>query len=221
MLENSHFEEHVMQSGVPLQGSPWLQTNLADIGILCRLWCGASCFGHLDVVRYDAALCDLLGWKRGADHRAYQRYLNEFSQAVNQRVSGNLFRWFFSELKFDNYTLDFDSIVMVREGSQEGAAKGYNPKRPGRLSHYPLLAFVSDVRMIANYWLRPGNTSASTNYLSFLEGTLSKLEGKRVGLVRMDSGFFAKETLDYLEMKRITLYHCLPFQQSHKVQSYP
>ena len=163
--------------------------------------CGASCFGHLDAVRYDTALCDLLGWKRGADHRAYQRYLNKFSQAVNQRVFGNLFRWFFSELKFDNYTLDFDSTVMVREGSQEGAAKGYNPKRPGRLSHHPLLAFVSDVRMIANYWLRPGNTSASTNYLSFLEDTLSKLEGKRVGLVRMDSGFFAKEILDYLEMK--------------------
>ena len=55
------------------------------------------------------------------------------------------------------------STVMVRKGSQEGAAKGHNPKRPGRLSHHPLLAFVSDVRMIANYWLRPGNTSASVS----------------------------------------------------------
>ena len=202
MLEKCHFEEHVMQSGVPLQGSNRGYKPIQLIlGLFAGVWCGASCFGHLDVVRYDAALCDLLGWERGADHRAYQRYLNKFSQAVNQRVFGNLFRWFFSELKFDNYTLDFDSTVMVREGSQEGAAKGYNPKRPGRLSHHPLLAFVSDVRMIANYWLRPGNTSASTNYLSFLEDTLSKLEGKRVGLIRMDSGFFAKEILDYLENK--------------------
>lgn len=202
MLEKCHFEEHVMQSGVPLQGSNRGYNPIQLIlGLFAGVWCGASCFGHLDVVRYDTALCDLLGWKRGADHRAYQRYLNKFSQAVNQRVFGNLFRWFFSELKFDNYTLDFDSTVMVREGNQEGAAKGYNPKRPGRLSHHPLLAFVSDVRMIANYWLRPGNTSASTNYLSFLEDTLSILEGKRVGLVRMDSGFFTKEILDYLENK--------------------
>ena len=36
------------------------------------------------------------------------------------------------------------------------------------LSFGYMVAFVSDVRMIANYWLRPGNTSASTNYLSFL-----------------------------------------------------
>ena len=84
---------------------------------------------------------------------------------------------------------------MIRGGNQEGAAKGYNPKRPGRLSHHPLLAFVSDVSMIANYWLRSGNTAASSNYLAFLDDTLSRLQDKKVGLIRMDSGFFAKRTL--------------------------
>jgi hypothetical protein len=118
-------------------------------------------------------------------------------------VFGELFKWFFSELTFDNYTLDFDSTVIVREGCQEGAVKGYNPKRKGRPSHHPLLAFVSDIRMIANYWLRPGNTSASTNYLAFLEDTLSRLHGKTVGLVRMDSGFFAKDILDHLEERKL------------------
>lgn len=173
------------------------------LGLFAGVWCGASCFGHLDVVRYDTALCKLLDWKRGADHRAYQRYLNKFSQATNQRVFGNLFSWFFSQLVFDNYTLDFDSTVMVREGAQEGACKGYNPKRPGRPSHHPLLAFVSDVRMVANYWLRPGNTSATTNCLAFLDDTLSRLSNKRIGLVRMDSGFFAKDVLDYLEQSKL------------------
>ncbi len=118
-----------------------------------------------------------------------------------EEVFDRLYHWFFSQLVFDNYTLDFDSTVMVREGEQEGAAKGYNPKRPGRNSHHPILAFVSDIRMIANYWLRPGNTSASTNYLAFLEDTLENLQGKTVGLIRMDSGFFAKEILDHLESR--------------------
>ena len=132
------------------------------------------------MVRYDTALCKLLGWERGADHRAYQRYFNKFSQAVNQRVFGELFSWFFPELLFDNCTLDF-----------------------GRPSHHPLLAFVSDIRMIANYWLRPGNTVSSSNYLSFLEDTLSRLRNKTVGLIRMDSGFFTKEILDHLEDKHL------------------
>ena len=204
MLEKCRFDEHLQQSGIPVQGSNRRYKPLQLIlGLFAGVWCGASCFGHLDVVRYDTALCKLLGWKRGADHRAYQRYFNKFTQAINQRVFGNLFNWFFSELKFDNYTLDFDSTVIVREGNQEGAVKGYNPKRPGRPSHHPILAFVSDLKMIANYWLRPGNTSSSTNYIAFLEDTLSRLGGKRVGLVRMDSGFFAKDILDYLEEKKL------------------
>ena len=189
---------------MPLQGSNRGYDPVKLIlSLFAGVWCGASCFGHLDVVRYDAALCQLLGMKRGAWHKAYQRYFDKFSQAVNQRVFSELFRWFFSNLVFDNYTLDFDSTVMVREGEQEGAAKGYNPKRPGRNSHHPLLAFVSDLRMIANYWLHPGNTSASTNYLAFLDDTLSRLERKKVGLVRMDSGFFSKGIMDYLEQKRL------------------
>ena len=200
MLEKCHFEEHLASCSLPQQGSNRGYKPIQLIlGLFAGVWCGANCFGHLDVVRYDAALCKLLGWERGADHRAYQRYLNKFSQTINQRVFSELFGWFFSELIFDNYTLDFDSTVMVREGNQEGAAKGYNPKRPGRPSHHPLLAFISDVRMIANYWLRPGNTSASTNYISFLDDTLSRLQNKKVGLIRMDSGFFSGNIMNYLE----------------------
>ena len=204
MLDKYHFGEHLEKCGLPSQGSNRGYKPLQLIlGLFAGVWCGASRFGQLDAVRYDTALCNLLGWERGADHRAYQRYLNKFSQVINQRVFVELFKWFFSELTFDNYTLDFDSTVIVREGCQEGAVKGYNPKRKGCPSHHPLLAFVSDIRMIANYWLRPGNTSASTNYLAFLEDTLSRLHGKTVGLVRMDSGFFAKDILDHLEERKL------------------
>lgn len=110
MLERCHFDEHLEQSGIPVQGSNRGYKPLQLIlGLFAGVWCGASCFGHLDVVRYDTALCKLLGWERGADHRAYQRYFNKFSQAVNQRVFGELFSWFFSELLFDNYTLNLSS----------------------------------------------------------------------------------------------------------------
>ena len=202
MLERCNFGQVLQECGLPEQGSnrgykPWQLV----LGLFAGVWCGACKFGHLDLVRYDQVLSKMVGWDMGAGHRSYQRYLNKFTQAINHEVFGNLYKWFFDNLVFDNYTLDFDSTVMVREGEQEGAVKGYNPKRPGRNSHHPLIAFVSDIRMIADYWLRPGNTAASTNYLSFLEDTLENLAGKRVGLIRMDSGFFTKEILDYLEQK--------------------
>lgn len=200
MLDNCHFKEALSGLDLPAQGSNRGYSPLQLIyGLFTGVWCGASCFNHLDIIRYDPTICSLMGWKRAPDHRAYQRYFEKFSQAINQRVFNAFDEWFFSNLCFDNFTLDFDSTVMPRCGEQEGSEKGYNPKRPGRSSHHPILAFISDLRMIANYWLRPGNTAALTNFLSFLEDTLSRLKDKTVGLIRADSGFFSGEVFDYLE----------------------
>ena len=219
MLDNCHFKEALSSVGLPQQGSNRGKSPEQLIyGLFTGVWCGASCYNHLDIVRFDPTLCHLMGYEKGPDHRAYQRYFNKFSQAVNQCVFDSLYSWFFSELCFDNYTLDFDSTVMERCGEQEGAAVGYNPKRPGRKSHHPLLAFVADLRMIANYWLRPGNTSASTNYLAFLDNTLDRLQGKKVGLVRMDSGFFSGEIFDRLEEKRLSYIVACRFNNSIKIQ---
>lgn len=76
--------------------------------------------------------------------------------------------------------------------------------------------------MIANYWLRPGNTSASTNYLAFLEDTLSRLQNKKVGLVRMDSGFFSGKILDSLEQRQLhyivacRFNNCIKYNLTHE-----
>ncbi len=219
MLDNCHFKDALSSIGLPQQGSNRGRSPEQLIyGLFTGVWCGASCYNHLDIVRFDPTLCHLMGYETGPDHRAYQRYFNKFSLAVNQRVFDSMYRWFFSELCFDNYTLDFDSTVMGRCGEQEGAAVGYNPKRPGRKSHHPLLAFVADLRMIANYWLRPGNTSASTNYLAFLDNTLERLQGKKVGLVRMDSGFFSGEIFDRLEEKELPYIVACRFNNSIKIQ---
>jgi hypothetical protein len=205
MLSRSKFEEALPTFGFPEQGSNRGYSPFQLIqGLFAGVWCGAGCFEHLDVVRYDKTLGDMLGWKRNADHRAYQRYLNKFTQVINTRAFDAMYGWFFDNLQFDNFTLDFDSTVMDRCGNQEGSAKGCNPRRSGRKSVHPLIAFVSDVRMIANYWLRAGNTGATTNFLSFLENTLSRLQNKKVGLIRADSGFYGKEIFDYLEGKALS-----------------
>ncbi len=51
------------------------------------------------------------------------------------------------------------------------------------------MAFVSDTRMVANCWLRPGNSHTANNVRAFLDEALDKLGGKRVALLRADSGF--------------------------------
>jgi len=171
------------------------------------IWCGGNRYMHLEVLRQDKVLQKIFNWKRMAGYKAYQRYFNKFTQAINQSVFDQLYGWFFDNLQFDRYTLDFDSTIMTRYGQQQEAKKGYNPKKPGRNSNHPLLAFVADCRMIANFWLRAGDSSASGNFEAFLLDTLAKLKGKIVGLIRMDSGFFEKAILELLEEKGLNIHY--------------
>lgn len=56
--------------------------------------------------------------------------------------------------------------------------------------------------MVANFWLRPGNTSSSNNILNFLASTLRHLGNKTVGLLRADSGFFDDAVMNFLDDRK-------------------
>ena len=205
MLQTIDFDSVVSKLDLPQPGSNrGYSPQQLVISFLASVWCGANCFEHLEVTRSDQVIREIFGWNRMAGHRAFKRFFEKFDQATNQRVFQEFYSWFFTNLQFDNYTLDFDSSILTRYGSQEGAEKGYNPQKPGRNSHHPLLAFVPECRMVANCWLRPGDSYTTNNFLGFLEDTLSKLPGKKVGLIRADSGFYSKELFEYLENGRQT-----------------
>lgn len=70
--------------------------------------------------------------------------------------------------------------------------------------------------MVANFWLRSGDTSSANNFISFLEDTLSVFGNKKVGLIRLDSGFFQKDILDHLESKPMNYIIAAKF--THPVQ---
>jgi hypothetical protein len=200
MLEKAGIKEILKEIPLPEQGSNRGYDPLQLIIMFwISVWCGASRFEHLEVSRQDEVIRQLYGWNRMPGHKAFERYFKKFDQAKNQRVFNPLFEWFFKEIRFDNYTLDFDSTVMTRYGDQEGASKGYNPQKRGRKSQHPLMAFVADCRMVANFWLRQGSAYTTNNFFAFFEETLLRLGGKKIGLVRADSGFYDKAIFEYLE----------------------
>lgn len=203
MLNKMHFRELIENcSDLPVSGSNRGYKNTTIIeSFITSIWCGANRFLHTEVTRHDSALRKIFDWKNTPGQDAYKRYFSKFTQTSNQKVSDYFYSWIFDNLTFNNFTLDIDSSVMTRYGEQEGAKKGYNPNKKGRASHHPLIAFIADVKLVANMWLRSGNTSSSNNFLSFLEDTLSKLQNKTIGLIRLDSGFYQSEIFDYLEAK--------------------
>jgi len=200
MIDQSGFSAYLERLPLPEQGSnrgyPPVQLFLQ---FMSSVWCGAERYAHLDVTRLDYSLQRLYGWKSMPEHKAFERYFRKFDIPTCHTVFGSLYRWFFNNLKFDNFTLDIDSSVFTRYGEQEGSAKGYNRHKPGRKSHHPMLAFVADIEMVANFWLRSGDAHTANNFKAFLEETLLFLQDKKIGLLRLDSGFYDKKIFDYLE----------------------
>ena len=203
MLHKIGFRELVeSNSDLPISGSNrGYKTSTIIEGFMTSIWCGANRFLHTEVTRHDSALRKIFNWKNTPGQDTYKRFFSKFTQPINQKVSDYFYSWIFDNIKFDNFTLDVDSSVMTRYGEQEGAKKGYNPSKRGRPSHHPLIAFIADVKLVANMWLRSGDCSSANNFLSFLEDTLSKLKNKTISLVRLDSGFFQSDILNYLEEK--------------------
>jgi len=205
MLDRLQFREEFSEFGVPeaLSNRGYASCQLIEQFIV-SIWCGACRFAHAEMVRFDNVLCRLFGWSCAAEFKAIMRLFGRFDMLTNERVQGNMYRWLFGKLpSMKCVTLDLDSTVITRNGQQEGACRGYNPGRHGRASHHPLLAFIAEFQLVANFWLRPGNVHSANNALQFLESTLAHLAGKTVGLLRADSGFFDDSFLSALEWKHI------------------
>ncbi len=205
MLQKTGIQEKLQSlESLPKQGSNrgYDPVQLL-ISFILSIWCGGNRYSHLEIIRQDRVIQELFDWQQMAGYKSYQRYFNKFTQSINQEVFGQLYKWYFNNIEFNNYTLDFDSTIICRYGQQQGAKRGYNPKKPGRNSYHPLIAFVSDSRMVANFWLRSGNSTSSDNFFGFLEDTLENLGNKKAKLLRLDSGFYSKKIIEYLEQKQL------------------
>lgn len=93
MLQKIGFKEALGKVLLPTQGSNrgCAPEQLIE-QFLVSVWCGANCFEHLEVTRYDEAIRKIFDYKRMAGHKAFQRYYRKFRQADNQRVFQGLYR---------------------------------------------------------------------------------------------------------------------------------
>lgn len=116
--------------------------------------------------------------------------------------------------KVEEDYLSFDTTVVVRYGQQEGARKGPNPKKKGRPSHHPLLAFLNRSGYLVNLWNRSGNTGSGNGCVEFAKETLARL-GDRVKLLGClaDSGFYRIELIQYLEAQTLEYVLAAPLSQ--------
>jgi hypothetical protein len=173
------------------------------VAFILSVIAGAQRFAHTNQLRADRALHALLGMERFPSDDTILNYFRRFSQAEIERFWRPMWRWLISRLPHleKGFSLDLDSTIFSRHGAkQQGAAKGYNPRRPGRLSHHRLLAVLAEANFVLHSWLRSGNAGASQGAAQFLSEALSLLgDQARIRCVRADSGFYGDHFLSFLE----------------------
>lgn len=137
MLDGMGFKEALQSWDLPQPGSNrgYRPEQLIE-QMIVSIWCGAARFAHADITRLDSTLVRLFDWGHAAGHKAIVRLFQRFDQASASRVHTSSYAWRFDKLQLNPITLDVDSTVLTRWGSQiEGGAKGYNPRNKGRASH--------------------------------------------------------------------------------------
>ena len=172
---------------------------------LVTIWTGGGRFAHTALVRFDAALRSIFGLKVVGSVSTFSRFFRRFRQKHVEEVFGYLSGWLWSRVGGHSWTVDLDASVLTRYGQQEGSRLGYNPWHRGKQSHHPLMAFAAECRMVITAWLRPGNTSDSSNVENFFREVLAVMGPRhRIGLLRADSGFCIGGFLDLLEANGIS-----------------
>ncbi len=167
---------------------------------------GARRFAHCEWLRADRVLHAMLGMARFPSDDTIRNFFLRFGQADIEAFWRPIWRCLLRLVKCPvaGFSLDLDSTVFCREGKQEGASKGFNPRRKGRNSHHPLLAVLAEAQFVLHGWLRSGNTGAARGVIPFLQEALTLLpEGTWLRTVRADSGFFDGRFLDFLETRSL------------------
>jgi len=93
-------------------------------------------------------------------------------------------------------TIDIDSNVINVEGHQEGATKGYNPKKLGNRCYNIQFAFYDELKAYVTGFVRSGNTYTANGASEMIKEIVATIKTDTLDILfRMDSGYFDDEVI--------------------------
>jgi hypothetical protein len=113
-------------------------------------------------------------------------------------------------------TLDFDGSVISTGRWAEGTAVGFNKKKKGQRSYYPLFCTVAQTGQVFDLLHRPGNVHDSRGARAFLIACIEQIRTVLPGIVlevRLDSAFFSDEIVRTLHELGVEFSISVPFER--------
>ncbi len=172
-----------------------------------------------DHYRLDPLIQRVLGLKRLPDVATLSRMLKEADEASVHKLRqllGQMVLDRLASLALPRITLDFDGSVQSTKRRAEGAAVGFNKKKKGARSYYPLFCTVAQTGQVLNFLHRSGNVHDSNGAQAFILSCVEQVRSILPGViieVRMDSAFFSDEMVTALNEQGIQFTISVPFER--------
>jgi len=119
-------------------------------------------------------------------------------------------------LNLKRITLDFDGSVIGTGRYAEGTAIGFNKKKKGQRSYYPLFCTVAQTGQVLDVLHRSGNVHDSNGAQAFILNCIAQLRLALPGViieVRMDSAFFSDAIVSELDNHHVEYTISVPFER--------
>jgi hypothetical protein len=118
--------------------------------------------------------------------------------------------------KLPRLTLDFDGSVLTTKAHAEGTAVGFNKRKKGSRSYYPLFCTVAQTSQFFDVHHRPGNVHDSNGAPEFMMCCFDKAQKELKNTTfesRVDSAFFDKKIFCVLDSRNVRFTASVPFER--------
>jgi hypothetical protein len=174
-----------------------------------------------DIAHYqdDPLVQRVLGLKRIPDASTLSRMLKQAdatSVASLRRLLAELVLDRLRNLALPRITLDFDGSVQSTKRHAEGTAVGFNKKKKGARSYYPLFCTVAQTGQVFTFLHRSGNVHDSNGAREFILQCVQEMRAALPGVlieIRMDSAFFSDEIVAALDAAGVEFTISVPFER--------
>ena len=202
-----------------LAGSATYGAAVVFLWLIVHLLLGFRRLRERDFYENDPLVQRLLGLTTLPDTSTICRTLAKFDQPSIDNLRALMRQWVLERLmseRLARVTLDFDGSVFSTGRHAEGTAIGFNKKKKGARSYYPLFCTVAQTGQFFDLQHRSGNVHDSKGSLNFILNCVNEVRQALPAAQvesRIDSAFFDEERLVQMHLADVEFTVSVPFER--------
>jgi len=225
LFEHLHIKSRLRDCFKHVKVSPIFGHANIVLLLIVHMILGYRDLRHVRYYNDDPLVRRILGLKRLPDVATISRTLantDEKSVTALQDLMTNMVIERILSLNLIRITLDFDGSVIGTGRYAEGTAIGFNKKKKGQRSYYPLFCTIAQTGQVFDVLHRSGNVHDSNGAQTFILNCIERVRLANPNIIvelRMDGAFFSDSIVKALDDKKVEYTISVPFERFSELKS--